>query len=151
MHVCKVHIDKTVDSDDLGNTFGRDRQYIICLGECFRDLQIAVHFPDLFIVDDQQGIDVILHFGNPVQSLCDPSRTFIFERDGDNTNSQDAHILRSLCNNGGGSCAGTSAHAGCYKHHPRICRQCILDLIEAFNGSLFANIGLVARTSSFGQ
>ena len=52
-HICKVKVHCSAHGDNLGNTFGSDRQCIICLAESIHERKVGIYLTQAFVIDNQ--------------------------------------------------------------------------------------------------
>ena len=79
--------------DDLGDRLGCHAQGVISLAKSVEDRQFGVDLTQTLVVDDKQGVDVLLHLFNTIQSLVDLTVALKAEGDGDDTYGEDAKLF----------------------------------------------------------
>ena len=90
------------------------------------------------------------HLLHAVQGLVNLAVTLETEGNGDDTDGQDAHLLRHTGYHGSGTSARATAHTGGDEGHARAVSQHILDVVETLLGSGTSLLGLVAGTKTLG-
>ena len=117
LHVIEVKVDDTVHGDDLGDASCCVAECVICLGEGIDDGEVLVDVQQALIIDNQKGIDILTDLIHTIECLVYLFLAFPLERDGDDADSEDIHILRCLGDDWRCTCSGTTAHTGGDEHH----------------------------------
>ena len=149
LHVVEVEVDESMDGDDLGYGLGGDAERVVGLAEGVEHGELGVYLAQAFVVDDQEGVDVLRHLLDTVQCLVNLAVALEAEGNGDDAYGEDAHLLRHAGNDGSGSGARAAAHAGSDEGHARAVVKEVLDVVQALFGSGSRLFGAVAGTKSF--
>ncbi|MPM34235.1 hypothetical protein SDC9_80817 [bioreactor metagenome] len=149
-NVGKVEVHGSSHGDNLCNTFGGNGECIIGFSESIHEGQIRINFAQAFVIDDQQGINVLCNAFNTVQRLNNFLFSFENERNGYNTYGQYIHFFSNTGNNRSSTCSCSATHTGGYEHHLGSVVQQIFNFFNAFFGGVFCPVGAVTCTESFG-
>ena len=147
--VAEVEVDDAVHGDDFGNGAGCDAQRVVGHFEGGEHGEVGVDFTQTFVVDDEQGVDLLGYFLDAVERLVDFLVTLEQEGDGDDAHGEDVHGLGLAGNDGSCTRAGAAAHAGCDEDHLGAVVEHLAYFLNALLGSLTGAFGTVAGTETF--
>ena len=149
--VRKVQVDKAGVADEVRDGLHSLAQHIVCdlKGVGKGDLLVGGVLQAL-VGDDDKRIHLVLELVDAGLSGPHAAGALKAEGLGDHANSQDAHFLGDLGNDGRAAGAGAAAHAGGDEDHIRIF-QSLGDLSAALLGSLAAHLGVSAGALAVGQ
>ena len=151
LDISKVQVDRTAHGDNLGNALGGNREGIISFAEGVHKGKVGIYFAQAFVVDNQQGVNMLGDAFHAVQCLDDFLLSFEDKGDGDDTDSQDIHFLRDAGNDRGGSGSGSSSHSGGDEYHLGAVVQLAFDIFYAFFGGVACPFGTVAGSKPLGD
>ena len=100
------------------------------------------------VVDDEQGIDFLADALYTVECFVDLELLLKEEGDGDDADGENALGHGLSCDDGGGTCAGASAHAGGDEHHVEVVFEGFADGLDVFFGQLPSAFGTSAGAES---
>ena len=143
-HIGKVKIDCTPHGNNLGNALGSNGKSIIGFAEGVHKSKVGVYFAQAFVVDNQQGINMLGDTLYAVQCLDNFLFSFEDKGDGDDTDSQNIHFLRNAGDDRCSSCSGSSSHSGGDEYHLGAVVQLVSDIFYTFFGGVACPFGTVA-------
>ena len=150
-HIGKVKIDCTPHGNNLGNALGSNGKSIIGFAEGVHKSKVGVYFAQAFVVDNQQGINMLGDTLYAVQCLDNFLFSFEDKGDGDDADSQNIHFLRNAGDDRGGSGSGSSSHSGGDKYHFGTVVQQRFDFFATLFGGFSGTFGTVSGTQSLGN
>ena len=117
-NVREIKADEAYALYEVGNALYRLVKHVIYRLERVSHAELCVgYLLDSLVRDNDEGVNVLSHLCNALESLVHLSLTFKRERLGDNANSQLAHFLRDGSNYRSRARTGAAAHSGSDKHH----------------------------------
>ena len=141
-NIRKVKVYKTGDIDKVGNALHAVTENIVRILECiYESNSVFGNLLESLIRDYNERVYIIAELNDTRFSLYHALSAFKCERLRNDTDSEDAHFLCHLGNNGSRTCACTAAHADRDEHHIRATYY-IGDFLEAFLSSLLAYCGV---------
>ena len=140
LHVFEIDVDVSRHGDDLRDAFRRGGENVISVRECFGKVEVAEHFTEFLVADDEDGIDTLLELLDTVISLLFPLLAFELERNGDDRDRQDPHLASCLRDDRRGARSGSSAHARSDEYHLRVIEQQSTDILDTFDRRITANL-----------
>ena len=151
LYIREVQINQGRQVNQVGNSLYRLLQNLICLLQSIRHGCTAIHnLQQLVIGDHNQGIHALFQLLNTFQRVLHTYFILKTERLRNHTDSQNPHILSQSGNNRRSAGTGAAAHSAGYEHHIRTLNS-FLNLLDAFFGSLLADLRLGSGTQSLSQ
>ena len=92
---------------------------------------------------------MLRHLLNTIQRLVNLAIALETEGDGDDTDGQDAHLLRDAGNDGGCTCTRTTTHTCGDKGHTGAVAKYLLDILQTLLSGSACLFGTVTGTQSF--
>ena len=121
-----------MDGDDLSDGLCGYGQRVVSLAESIEDGEFGIDLTEALIVDDQQGVDVLVHLLDTVESLVDLTVALETEGNGDNTHGEN-----------------TTSHTSRDKGHAGTIVKHVLDVFNTLFCCQTGFLGLVTSTESF--
>ena len=138
-----------MNGDYLCNTLSCYGEGVVSLSKGLHHRQLTIDGAQAFVIDDEEGIDILSHFLNTVESLVDFACTLEFERNSNNTYGKDIKGTAFACYNWCCTCSGTTTHAGCDKRHAGAVIEHVTNLLDTLFGSIAGPFRAVAGTKAF--
>src|ERR1019366_2027063 len=117
LHVGEVAVDDAGDGDDVGDPLHALAENVVGNAEGFEEAGVFGNGEQLFVGDDDGGVDRLHQFGDAALGLLHAAFAFERERLGDDGNGERAHFAGQGRDDGSGSGAGAAAESGGDKYH----------------------------------
>ena len=148
-HIGEVAVDKTGCIDKVRNALHALTKHIVCNVKSVKERNFVVgHILQVLVRDNHQRVGILGQFFNASLCLLHSVRAFKGKRCCNNTNRQDAEILRDFGNDRCCTGARAATHAGGNKHHFTT-GQRVGDRLAALFGSACANLRLCTGAAAF--
>ena len=137
-----------MNGDDLGNGLGSHAQGVVSLAKGVEHGEFRINLAQALVVDDQQGVHMLVHLLDTVERLVNLTVTLETEGDGDDADGEDAHLLGHPGDDRCSTRARTATHAGCDESHAGAVVEHLLDILQALLSGSPCLLGPVAGTQS---
>ena len=137
-----------MNGDDLGNGLGSHAQGVVSLAKGVEHGELRIDLAQALVVDDQQGVHMLVHLLDTVERLVNLTVTLEAEGNGDDTNSKDAHLLGHTGDDRCCTRSCTATHAGCDEGHAGAVVEHLLNVVQALLSGSPCLLGPVAGTQS---
>ena len=146
--VVEVAVDYASLGDDFGDALCGVQQGVVGLGEGVDDFVVGIYLGEAFVVDHEQGVDVLGHFLGAFDGLEHFLAAFEEEGYGDDAHGEDVAFLGHAGHNRAGAGAGAAAHAGGDEHHVGGVVEEVLYGLGVFLGEFLGYFGLASGSAS---
>ena len=119
-------------------------------GKGFGPFQVGIYGAQTVIVDNEHGIDILLHAARSLDGTVDFVHTLEEERYGDDAHREYAFVLGHACNHRRAAGAGAATHACGDENHLDVLGEYLLYVGHAFESRRLAGFGLTAGAKSSG-
>ena len=150
-HVVEVEVYLAVHGDDVRDAFGGHQHDVVGAVVGVFKAHVAVYLAQFVVLHDDEGVHVAADGFHSVQRLVYLLDAFPLVGYGDDAHGEYVHFLGRLGYDGGGACAGASAHACGDEHHARAVAEMVSDVVHAGFCLAAAFIGVVAGAEAFAQ
>ena len=138
-----------MQGDDLCNGLGCYGESVIGFAKGIEERQVGIDLAQAFVINNEQGIYVFRHLLNTIESLVNLLVALEAEGNGNDTYSEDIHLLADTGDDRSSTCAGAAAHTCGDEGHAGAIVQHIMNVVDAFFGSGACLFGTVAGSESF--
>ena len=138
-----------MDSNDLCNRLGGNRECVICFAESVEHREFRVNLTKALVVDDQQSVDVFIHLLHAVEGLINLTVSLKAERNSDDTNSEDTKLFGDTCDDWCCTSACATSHTSGNKGHTSTIVKHVSNVLDALFGSLTGLLWLISSTQAF--
>ena len=147
-NITEVEVDNAVHGDNLGNRTCCHAQRVISLLKSREYIEFGINLTQTFIIDYQEGINVLWNFFYTIERLVNLLITLKEEGNGHNTNRKYAHWLCLTGDDGSSTCTRTTPHTRSDEYHFCTVVEHLLNLLNTLFGSLTSTCRTVARSQA---
>ena len=148
LHITEVEVDITFHSNHLSYALGSYRQNIIGFSKCFAHSSnaISINLTQTFIVDYQEGINILLHFLYTFESLHNLSVALEEERDSNDAYGELVHLFGNTSYHRCSTSTCTTTHTSGNKYHLSPVIEEVAYFFNAFFSSFTCHLRVVASS-----
>ncbi len=123
LHITEIDVDVSGGVYDFDDALHGRAEHFVGLREGLVSQHLRVVPVELLVVDDQQAVDVLLHFHDAVERLGHGLVALVPERDCHDADGEYSPLLGHRRDDRGRSGAGSASHPGGYEEHALLYRE----------------------------